>query len=89
MYVCVCALSVRRVHLSVAPWTAAGQAPLSVGCPGRLAGVGCPALLQGVFLIQGPSPGLPHCRWVLYLPSHPGNPEHVTALFWFFGGASI
>ena len=34
--------------------------------PGKNAGVGCHALLQGIFRTQGPNPGLPHCRWVLY-----------------------
>ena len=28
--------------------------------------MGSLSLLQGIFLIQGSNPGLPHCRWVLY-----------------------
>ena len=28
--------------------------------------VGSHSLLQGIFPIQGLSPGLPHCRWILY-----------------------
>ena len=38
---------------SATPWTAACQAPLSVGSPGRNTGVGCLALLQGLFPTQG------------------------------------
>ena len=44
--------------------------------PGRNAGVGCHALLQGIFPTQGSNPGLPHCRQILYHPSHQGNPQH-------------
>ena len=33
-----------------------------------------PVLLQGIFPTQGLSPGLPHCRWILYQLSHiPGS----------------
>ena len=31
-------------------------------------------LLQGIFPIQGSTPGLPHCRWSLYQLSHQGSP---------------
>ena len=34
--------------------------------PGQNTGVGSCSLLQGVFLIQGSNPGLPHYRWILY-----------------------
>ena len=37
--------------------------------PGKNAGVGCHALLQGIFLTQGSNPrlsGLMYCRWVVY-----------------------
>ena len=33
-------------------------------------GVGSHSLLQGIFLPQGPKPGLLHCRWTLYHLSH-------------------
>ena len=33
--------------------------------PGKNTGVGCHFFLQGIFPIQGLSPRLPHCRWVL------------------------
>ena len=35
------------------PWTTARQAPLSMGFPGKNAGVGCHFLLQGTFPTQG------------------------------------
>ena len=38
--------------------------------PGKNTGVGCPSLLQGIFLMQGLNPELPHCRQILYLLSH-------------------
>ena len=40
--------------------------------PGKNAAVGCHFLLQGIFLIQGLNPGLPHCRQILYLSRHQG-----------------
>ena len=54
------------------PWTGAVQAPLEP--PGKSTGVGCHGLLQGIFSIQGSNPGLLHCRWILYPPSHLGSP---------------
>ena len=41
--------------------------------PGKNTGVGCHALLQGIFPTQGSSPGLPHCRWILYSLNHQGK----------------
>ena len=35
--------------------------------PGKNTGVGCHVLLQGIFPTQELNPGLPHCRWILYL----------------------
>ena len=52
--------------------------------PGKNTGVGCHALLQGIFPTQGSNPGLPHCRQILYCPSHQGSPrilEWVAYLF--------
>ena len=43
--------------------------------PGQNTGVGSCSLLQGIFPTQRSNPGLPHCRWVLYQPSHQGNPR--------------
>ena len=41
--------------------------------PGKNTGVGCHAVLQGIFPTQGSSPGLPHCRQILYHLSHQGT----------------
>ena len=43
--------------------------------PGKNAGVGCHAFLQGIFTTQGPNPGLLHCGWILYCLSHQGSPR--------------
>ena len=37
----------------VTPWAVANEAPLSIGCAGKNAGVGCHVLLQGIFQTQG------------------------------------
>ena len=42
--------------------------------PGQHTGVGSLSLLQGIFPTQGLSPGLLHCRWILYQSSHKGSP---------------
>ena len=41
--------------------------------PGKNAGVGCHALLQGIFPTQGLNPGLWHCRQILYHLRPRGN----------------
>ena len=38
--------------------------------PGKKTGVGYHSLLQGISPNQGSNPGLPHCRWIVYRPSH-------------------
>ena len=43
--------------------------------PGQNTGVGSLSLLQGIFPTQGLSPGLPHCKWILYQLSHKGSPR--------------
>ena len=45
--------------------------------PGKNAGVGCHALLQGIFPTQGSNSGLPHCRQILYPLSHQGSPNYI------------
>ena len=40
--------------------------------PGQNTGVGNLSLLQGIIPTQGSNPGLPHCRCILYQPSHKG-----------------
>ena len=42
---------------------------------GKNTGVGCHFLLQETFLTQGPNPGLPHCRQMLYHLSHQGSAQ--------------
>ena len=42
--------------------------------PGQNTGVGSRSLLQGIFLTQGPNPGLPHCRQILYQLKPAGKP---------------
>jgi len=44
--------------------------------PGKNTGVGCHALLQGIFLIQGSNPSLPHCRLILY-HLYQGSPQFI------------
>ena len=67
--------SLSRVWPSATPWTAAHQAPPSMGFSRQeyyivhgilQAGVGSLSLLQGIFPTQGSNPYLPHCRWILY-----------------------
>ena len=49
--------------------------------PGQNTGVGSLSVLQGIFPTQGSSPGLPHCRQILYQPSTQGKPnKRVHAL---------
>ena len=45
--------------------------------PGKNSGVGCHGLLQGIFQPRDRTPGLLHCREILYHLSHQGNP-------WFY-----
>ena len=45
--------------------TVAYQAPPSMGFSSKSTGVGCHFLLQGIFPIKGPNPGLPHSRQTL------------------------
>ena len=48
--------------------------PLSMGFSMQDMGVGSHFSLQGIFLIQGMNPGLPHCEQILYHLSHLGSP---------------
>ena len=45
--------------------------------PGKSAGVDCHFLLQGIFQTQESSPGLPHCRQMLYRLSPKGSPRSI------------
>ena len=57
---------------SVSPWTVAHQASLSMEFSRQ------EFFLQGIFLIQGSNPGLPHCRQILYSLSYLGAPTSPT-----------
>ena len=48
--------------------------PLTWNSPGQNTGVGIRSLLQ-IFPTQGSSPGLLHCRRILYQLSHDGSPN--------------
>ena len=52
-----------RPHWLYSPWDS----------PGQNTGVGSLSILQGIFPTQGSSPGLPHCRWILYQLSQQGS----------------
>ena len=72
MAVCVCAWSLSRVQLFAKP------ASLSMGILRQecWSGLPCPPRGgEGVFPTQGPNPGLPHCRRILYQLSHQGSPH--------------
>ena len=47
--------------------------------PGKNISVGCHALLQRIFPTQESNPVLPHCKWILYLLNHQGNPWVILA----------
>ena len=57
--------------LFVTPWTI--YSPWN--SLGQNTGVGSLSLSQGIFPTSGSSPGLPHCRQILYQLSHRGSPR--------------
>ena len=65
--------SLSNVRLSMTPQTAAHQAPCPWDSLGKNSRIGCHFLLQGIFLIQGSSPVLLHCRKLLQHLSHQGS----------------
>ena len=69
-----CAQLLSLVQLFVTQRTITCQAPVHRDFQGKNTGLGCYAHLQGIFLIQGSNPGLPHCRQILNHLSHPGKP---------------
>ena len=72
---CVCERWLSCIQLSVTLWTAAHQAPLSMGVSSKNTEVGCHALLMGIFLTQGSNPSLLHWQadslLLSHLESHP------------------
>ena len=57
---CLVVSSCLRPHGLYSPWNS----------PGQNTGVGNLSFLQGIVPTQRSNPGLPHCRWILYQPSH-------------------
>ena len=56
--------------------------------PGKNTVLDSHSLLQGIFLTQGSNPVLPHCRQILYHPSHQGSHTYVYVFiykFYFLG----
>ena len=51
-------------------------------------GVGSFSLLQGIFPTQGLTPGLLHCRWILYQLSHKGSPRILEWVVYPFSSGS-
>ena len=80
--VCVCVCARTRTHaliaqllqLFVTPWTAACQAPLSMGFPRQRYWSGLLFPLQGVFLNQGPNPKSLALQADSLLSEPPGKP---------------
>ena len=71
--------SLRPQGLYYSPWNSLGQNT----------GVGSLSLLQGIFLIQGSNPGLPHCRKILYQLNHKRSPRILEWVAYpFFRGSS-
>ena len=77
------------VSSSLTPRTSAYQAPLSMGFPRQEYWSGLPFPSLGIFLTQGLSLGLLHCRQILYCLSHQGSPTATPCaetqgccLFW-------
>ena len=56
--------------------------------PGQNTGVGSLSLLQGIFPTQGLSPGLLHCRQILYQLSHKGSPRILEWVAYPFSSGS-
>ena len=56
--------------------------------PGQNTGVGSFSLLQGILATQGPNPGLPHCRQILYQLSHKGSPRILEWVAYPFSSGS-
>ena len=56
--------------------------------PGQNTGVESHSLLQGIFLIQGSNPGLPHCRQILYQLSHQRSPRILEGVAYPFSRGS-
>ena len=78
MWIYVCsgsrALVTKPCQTLVSLWTAAYQAPLSMGFPRQEYQSGLPFPSPGYLPNPGIKPSLLHCRWILYQLSHQGSP---------------
>ena len=83
---CVRAGTLSCAWLSVAPWTIACQALLSMGFWGKSTGVGCHSLLQGIFLTQGSTVSLLYLlHWQAgSLPAEPPEKPYVYIDLFYF-----
>ena len=80
--VCVCVLAAQLCLTLFNPMDCSPSgSSLHGDSPGKNAGVGCHALLQGIFLTQGSNPGLLHCRQTIYRLSHQGSPRYCKTLW--------
>ena len=61
----LCPTLCKPMDRSFCPWNS----------PVKNTGVGCHSLFQGIFLMPGENPGLPHCKQIRYHLSHQGNPR--------------
>ena len=68
-----CTWLLSRVQLFVTPWTAAQQAPLSIGILQAW-------ILEWVAMLSKIW-GLLHCRWILYQLSHLRSPNQLSVQF--------
>ena len=57
--------------------------------PGQNTSAGSLSFLQGIFSTWGSSPGLPHCRQILYKVSHKGSPRILQWIAYPFSSGSF
>ena len=69
-----------RVQLFVAPWTIDDQAPLSEEFSRQIYWSGLPFLLQGIFLTQDHTPGLPGLAGGFFTTEPSGRPGQQDTL---------
>ena len=77
VFVCARAQSLTHVRLFATPWTAARQAPLSMGFSGQEYGVGCHFLFQRIFRSQESNLHLLHWQAGSLPLSHLGSHNGV------------
>ena len=83
--VCVVVVELITWSDSLRHWTAVRQAPLSMGSPGKNAGVGRRSLLRGIFSAQGWNLSLLQWQADPLLLIHQGSPSIICrGLFFLF-----